>query len=993
MKRSIRPKNQKSNKNKSRKRISSTLSLPEKLKRLNKKNGKSIFKGLLVSCLILFLLGCIVVVGMFAYFSQNLPNPNRLIDRNIQQSTKIYDRTGKHLLWEIHGDQKRTIVKLENIPDYATKALISIEDKDFYNNKFGISVRRTMKSIIYYGLEKITNGRISGPGGSGLTQQLVKNAILGSERSVTRKMKEWILTVQIERKFTKEEILQMYFNEIPYGSTSYGIESASKYYFNKSAINLTLGESAILAAIINRPTYYSPYGNNKEELFERQQLVLWLMEQQGYITEEEFEIAKQEEIVFKSNVEKIEAPHFVFYVRELLTEMYDEKLIEEGGLEVITTLDFEKQKFAEDLLYNKKELLKENFDATNASLVAMDPKNGDILTMVGSIDYFDNENDGQVNVSLRPRQPGSSFKPIVFTTAFEKGYTPETMFYDVETLFKTETGEDYIPHNYDLKERGLVSMKKSLAGSLNITAVKTMYLTGVNIVLDKIDLLGYTTFVDRSRFGFSLVLGGGEVKLLEHVNAYSALANHGILAKSRAILSVKSPDGLINDEFEIEKRRVWEESAVNSVNDILSDIDARAYVFGNNTNLFLENKTSGVKTGTTNDYRDAWTVGFTPSLVTGVWVGNNDNSKMKEGTAGGSVAAPIWDDFMEEALKDKEDEPFGKNEKIVTDKKILKGEVSEMQIVKVDKISGKLATDLTPSSQIEERVYAASHSILHYVDKDDPLGPYPSNPSLADSAYDLWEDGIKQWMQKKQEENDETDNLDEKEKIKELCKDNSDSEDCEKIKIYLDAPPIEEDDVHILGNLPELSIVYPNDFANLVVNNQTFKVTASSPLNNIKRVEYLLDGVNIGVVTTKPYSLDYSLADISNGFYTLEVIVYDEFENQAGDTVTIQVNTVKLPLTVMWMGPKIDTSFSYDDFPKKLVLYIKRYKEVSKVNFYYYNSGFQKILINSIKEPSSTLVSVDWENSPGTGNYSLIAEVQTIDGIIVNSGQINVNIN
>src|SRR3989339_777966 len=647
----------------------------------------------------LFLLGSFVVCLMIgvifiAWLSRNLPNPGGLIERELAQSTKIMDRTGEEILYEIHGEEKRTLVKLNEIPNYVKYATIAIEDKNFYSHG-GISLwgifRGTVLHYIRYGTMQ---------GGSTLTQQFVKNAILTNERTVTRKLKEWILAYKIEKKYSKDEILQMYFNEIPYGSTAYGVEAASQKYFGKSARNINIAEAAILAALPQAPSRYSPYGSNIEILLGRQQYIIDLMLEQGYITEEEAKDAKEFKIEFKEQGSNIKAPHFVMYIKEILSNKYGEKMVEQGGLKIYTTLDIYKQKIAEDVINELAEKNEKDYNATNASLISIDPKTGQVLAMVGSRDYFNNDIDGQVNITTSNRQPGSSLKPLVYATMFLKGYTPNTILYDVITSFSTNKDEPYEPHNYDNKEHGPVTIRKALAGSLNIPAVKAIYLADIDKVLELATDMGYTTLTDKNRFGLSLVLGGAEVKLIEHVNAYGVFAREGIFHPITTILKIEDKDGNLIEEAETKEKKVLDPKIARLINDVLSDNAARAYAFGERNWLTLSDRPVAAKTGTTNGYRDAWTIGYTPSIVTGVWVGNNNNSEMKKGAAGGVVAAPIWHNYMKKVLGNTPIEGFKKIEIEKTGKPVLDGEEGGETVIKIKKYFGLLDTENLPEVKI-----------------------------------------------------------------------------------------------------------------------------------------------------------------------------------------------------------------------------------------------------------------------------------------------------
>ena len=510
-------------------------------KRYSSKNKRNL-KKLLFQVVIYGFIFCLLVGTVtILWLSKDLPNPNQLIDREVAQSTKIYDRSGENIIYEISGEEKRTLVKLDDLPDYIKNATIAIEDKNFYKHG-GFSVwamfRTMITNVIYH----------RSAGGSTLTQQFIKNAVLSNEKTIVRKLKELILAYKLEKRFSKDEILQMYLNEIPYGSNAYGIEAASQKYFGKNSRDLSIAEAALLAALPQSPSRYSPYGANKDLLLGRKDYILEVMAEQGYISEEERDAAKQEELVFKGRDNNITAPHFVMYIKGILSEKYGEKMIEQGGLKIYTTLDLYKQKIAEEVITEKTENYLEKYKAENAALVAIDPKTGEILAMVGSRDYFDDEIDGQVNVTIRPRQPGSSMKPIIYAALFEKGYTPNTILYDVKTNFSTNPSEPYSPNNYDGGERGPVSIRQALAGSLNIPAVKAIYLADINTVLDLTDNLGYTTLYPRNRFGLSLVLGGGEVKMIEHVNAYIKEGN-----------SVNTAIGLVAKQRNVSKKEIYNE--------------------------------------------------------------------------------------------------------------------------------------------------------------------------------------------------------------------------------------------------------------------------------------------------------------------------------------------------------------------------------------------------------------------------------------------------
>ncbi|MFZ2310154.1 MAG: transglycosylase domain-containing protein [Patescibacteria group bacterium] len=698
------------------------------------------------------ILAILVILGAFAavimltvviWVSRDLPNPNQLIDREIAQSTKIYDRDGKHILYEVHGDQKRTLVTLNEIPLTARQASISVEDKNFYKHG-GFSVwamaRTMITNVIYH----------RSAGGSTLTQQFIKNAVLTNEKTITRKVKELILAQRIEKKFSKDEILQMYLNEIPYGSNAYGIEAASLKYFGKSVRDTTLAEQALLAALPQSPSRYSPYGPNLELLLGRKDYVLDLMTEQNYISKEQRDEAKKQKLVFQKPETSITAPHFVMYIKSLLSEKYGEKTIEQGGLKIYTTIDYNYQKIADEVIKEKTTKYQEKYNANNAALVAINPKNGQVLAMVGSRDYFDDSIAGQVNVATSLRQPGSSMKPIVYASLFEKGYTPDTILYDVVTNFSTDPGNSYIPHNYNLLEYGPVSIRKALAGSLNIPAVKAIYLTGIKDVIELAQSMGYSSLTNPDNYGLSLVLGGGEIKLLEHTNAYSAFARDGQVSPITVILKVEDKDGNILEEYKDSSKKVLTSKTARYINSILSDNASRSFIFGEKNSLVLGDRPAAAKTGTTNDYHDAWTIGYTPSLVTGVWVGNTDNKEMKRGSDGSVLAAPIWKSFMSGVLAGTPVENFKEPETTKTGKAVIDGILPSLGKVKIDTRNNGLASINTPEEFIGYKQIFDNHSILFYVDRSDPLGPIPTNPE-NDPQFKLWEEPILKWAEKNQQ--------------------------------------------------------------------------------------------------------------------------------------------------------------------------------------------------------------------------------------------------
>jgi len=919
---------------------------------LRKVIRRFIKRVILLGVVLGFLFG-VYLVGAFAWYSRTLPNPDKILERNIAESTKIYDREGKTVLYDVHGAEKRTLVKIEQIPDYVKWATISAEDKNFYLHH-GFNLLAMFKGTI---IDPLLGRGIRG--GSTLTQQFVKNAILTNERKLSRKIKEFILSYKIEKAFSKDEILQMYLNEIPYGSVSYGVQSASQTFFNKDVKDLTLGEAAILAALPKAPTFYSPFGSNKDRLFGRQQYVLDQMVENKYIDQATADKAKNEKIVFVTKNQSITAPHFVMYVKELLSQELGDEMLESGGLKVITTLDLKKQEAAEKAVTDGVAKRGKQYGFNNAALLSLDPKNGQLLAMVGSKDYFGDPEpegctpgknckfDGNVNIATSLRQPGSSMKPLVYLAAFQKGYTPNTVLYDVDTIFKTET-KDYHPSNYDGHERGPVTMRTALAGSLNIPAVKTLHLTGISRVIDLLELMGYTSFEDRSRFGLALVLGGAEVKLLEHAAAYGILANQGVYNPAVAILKVEDNKGNVLMEFKENSRKVLEPEVVNILTNVISDDSARAYVFGAGGKLTLPGRPVAAKTGTTNDYRDAWTMGYTPSLVAGVWVGNNDNTEMKKGADGSIVAAPIWNDYLQKALAGTPVESFPTVEIKPTGKPVLDGDIAAQKIIKIDKFSGKLATEFTPTSAIVEKTYTDAHNILHYVYKDDPLGAAPLDPAGADSAYNSWEGAVQKWLEKKYGAGG----------------------------VVSEKPPTEFDNIHIEANKPTIFIVSPSNGATVEANFLNVSVNASAP-RGVNRAEYYIDNKLIASTTSYPFDLSYQLNSyLAKGYHKLKARAYDDVDNSNEAEIELNILVDFSEPSVLWQFPTNGIIVHQSSFPIGLKIRLTDLTATQKINFFQKRKETGQInAISTVILPNGTDVSVDWPAVFEKGEYGLYAEI------------------
>lgn len=704
--------------------------------------------------LIIISIGFLFILGFFFFWFSTLeiPSVQNFENRKISNSTKIYDKTGEILLYDIHDEIRRTVVKFDDIAPSARDAIVAIEDHTFYEHH-GIVIKSTLRAVFQTLLSKAGLSSDGTAGGSTLTQQVVKNTLLNRDKVLSRKVKEWVLAYKIDQKLSKNEILEIYLNEAPYGGTMYGIQEASRRFFGIPASELSIAQSAYLAAIPNLPTYYSPYGPNKAKLDARQQTVLREMKRYGFINDEEYRQASLKEVLFlpKSDNEA-KSLHFVQYIRAELEEKYGKDVVQNGGLEVITTLDYELQQQAEEIIKEHIEEVEGLYDASNAALVAIDSKTGQIITMVGSRDYFDTENfDGNYNVTLALRQPGSAFKPIAYATAFERGYLPESSIFDTQTQFNakcqpTDSSSNdgcYSPNNYDFKFKGPLTWRSALAESRNIPAIKVSYLAGISNVIQKARDMGISSLnKSPEHYGLGLVLGGGEVSLLELTGAYGVLSNDGVYNKTTGILEVRDIDGNILEKYISNEERVIDQNAVRMVNSVLSDNQARTPLFGVNSFLYFGGKDVAGKTGTTNDNRDAWLVGYTPQVAVGVWTGNNDNSPMKKGS---SISGKPWRKYMDLVIKNYENESFGAYE-LPEDfdslPNMIRGNWFGGTTIYVDTVSGKLATEFTPEETKIAVPQPDPHTILHWVNKNNPT---VLDESHSDPQYKNWEYGVAQF--------------------------------------------------------------------------------------------------------------------------------------------------------------------------------------------------------------------------------------------------------
>lgn len=806
-----------------------------------------IFAGILT----LFLLTSL----LFAYYAKELPRPDMIIRRE-GFSTKIFARKGE-LLYDVFSEQQRTPVELKDVPQHLREATIAIEDKNFYKHQ-GFDPKGWLRAIFNI----VFRFRLQG--GSTLTQQLVKNVLLTPKRTLSRKIKEFILAVQIEKKYTKDEILQMYLNEAPYGGTAWGVGTAAEIYFNKKVNELNLAESAILAGLPQSPSYYSPFGPNPNAYLKRTLDVLRRMREDGYITVEEEKKAQEElkKIKIKPSGAKFKAPHFVMYIKQFLEEQYGEKIVEQGGLRVYTTLDLELQEKAEEIV--RKEIEKvEKHKVTNGAALVLDPNNGEILAMVGSKNFFAKDYDGQVNVCLSLRQPGSSIKPITYVTALKKGFTAATMIVDTETRFVGGPRGDYIPKNYDRKEYGPVQLRYALGNSLNISSVKLLALVGVKDMLETAYSMGLTTLEPTqeniNRLGLSVTLGGGEVRLIDLAAAYSAFANGGFKIEPQPILKIEDHKGkIIYEAKKLKSKKVLDEGEAFIISHILQDNQARLLTFGANSLLNITSRQVAVKTGTTDDLRDNWAIGWTPDKLVAVWVGNNDNSPMDRVVSGITGASPIWRQIMLEAVKKDPLKEFKKPDKVIEKEvDIISGWPShdnwpkrteffikgtepngpdpihtKLKVCKTD--GNKLAPEtLVAKGEFEEKEYII-------LKETDPIAKDKNR----------WQEGIDNWINKQSDNRYKY--------PKEFC--SSPDEVIVKIKKPADWSEVD--------NEFELEVEAVAD-------------------DGIEKVEFYIDDKLEAEIFTKPYK---SKLILENGIYKLKAVAYSKSGKSSHKEITLGVN-------------------------------------------------------------------------------------------------------
>lgn len=666
---------------------------------------------------------------LFFYLASDLPSPEEIGRQRVVQSTKIYERSEETLLYEIHGEEKRTTISAGDIPDVIRNATVAIEDAAFYSHP-AFDWRGVARAIFV----NLTTGRVA-QGGSTITQQLAKTLFLTPDRTIIRKMKELVLAMRLEERYSKDEILALYLNQVPYGAGAYGIEAASGAYFLKHAKDLTLNEAALLAALPKAPSYYSPWGSHVDELEKRKNLILRRMRDLNYIDDEELVRAGESMPKIAARTGGgIKAPHFVAYIQDYVSRKYGEEILQGGGLKIVTSLDLNLQELAETAVKTGALRNGDLYNGRNAALIAMDPVTGQVLAMVGSKDYFASPEpqgckpgesclfEGNFNVATQGlRQPGSALKPFAYLTALEGGLTPETIVWDAPTEF-TPNNPDcppapdyekdmkepcYHPQNFDEQFRGPVMLKEGLAQSINVPSVKVLYLAGIENTIKNAESFGISTLKDRSRFGLSLVLGGGEVRLLELAEAYSVLATEGMKPEISPIIKITDSNGNVLEEYESKSTRAVGSQYPRLINDVLADPDLRAPLFRNSLSLTqVPGRQIALKTGTTNNYVDAWALGYTPDLVVGVWAGNNNRQPLERRGSSVLAAVPIWHDFMTSALKGRPLTTFNAPDPVFVENPVLRGEM----------------------------VLGEHHDLLYYLGR------------INDPQFVNWEEGIKNWL-------------------------------------------------------------------------------------------------------------------------------------------------------------------------------------------------------------------------------------------------------
>ena len=653
------------------------------------------------------------------------PDIASFANRQVDQSTKIYDRTGQVLLYDYNRDAKRNVVPLTDISPNMINAAIAIEDSSFYEHG-GIRIASILRAAL---ADILPGGNLQG--GSTITQQVVKNTLLTNSRTISRKIHEWVLAIKLEQKYSKNQILETYLNDIPFGGTLYGVEAAAETYFSVPARDLDLAQSAYLAAMIQAPSYYSPYGQNRSALDARKDLVLDRMHTLGFISTSEWQAAKAEKVTFSaSRSTGIIAPHFVFYILNQLEQEYGPNALI-SGLKVTTTLDADLQEHAQQIISDAAPRLLKDDNASNEAMVAIAPATGEILAMVGSSNFFSTTTGGEYNAALALRQPGSTMKPFIYSLALEDGYTRDTVVFDTPTQFSTACAPSditnnkapcYAPVNYDNRYRGPMTFETALAQSINIPAIKVLYLVGIQNAINLAKSFGLTSLGNAAQYGLTIVLGGGDVRLLDLTDAYAAFADGGVRNPPTGILEVDDAQGNVLQKYTPQPQRVLPQNIANDMNAMLSDNPARVPEYTLDSPLHFPGYDVAVKTGTTDNTRDAWVVGYTPSIAIGTWAGNNNNTPMVKSIAG-MILAPSWHEIMAYALSKYPKEYFGEP----------------------DPIPANVPPMLQGNWRIPDKNgLIEPHSLLYWTNKNDPLGPPPADPS-TDPQFSRWEYGVSYW--------------------------------------------------------------------------------------------------------------------------------------------------------------------------------------------------------------------------------------------------------
>lgn len=888
------------------------------------------------------LLGVIGVFAVLAKYTAQLPNPDEPFERFQAQSSKIYDRNGT-LLYTIYGDEHREVVELENISEYVQWALMSAEDIDYLSRKTTIDIPAFVRALYY---------EVSGTGSSGfsgITQQVVQNTVLSRERSYERKVKEIILSMQIESRYSKEEILQLYLNEVPFGGNVYGIKAAANSYFGKEPIDLTLAESALLAGLPQSPSHYSPiFGGDPEAAKSRQE---WILDQmlkhadKTGVTAEQVEAAKAEELIYSEARVDIKAPHFVFYVKQLLEDEfgYTTKEIEQGGLQVYTTLDYTMQQYAEEELAAHSDRML-GYNTNNASLVSINPKTGEVLAMVGSKDYWGGNDtgtfDGKVNVATALRQPGSSVKPYTYVTGFDQGlFAPSTILPDVEIEFS-----DYKPKNWDDKFYGPMTVKTALQLSRNIPAVKALDLIGIDAFIETAEKFGITTFTNRGDYGLSLTLGAADVKLIEHTAAYGVFATGGIKHPTTSVLKIVNGSGEVEHEYvPDEGTRVFDEASIFLLNSVMGrDNCSVDYVHQNQ--CVGDYDTAG-KTGTSNENRNLWYVGYSPDIVTGVWAGNNDNTITSTRAFGSTVALPIWHDYMARVLPMTEGNKFTRPQGVKTLKvckltgqaesdmcpevvseyfvegKYMPQEEKMFRSVMVCKDQGLLATEADElAGNVEEKIY------LRYVE-------------LKDS----WQSFMDKWMDAEAREG----------------KYSIPTEYCEGYR-----NPSGED-------VPWVVFDEPIHNSTVEVGEVSIVMRPISPYS-ITKVKVYWDDDLIDTVTGIPYEVTLDIpSDAQSGTHKISATAYDSQGKNGTSYINVVVDNPTLPVETVSIISATNTT---------IVAKYSGDEQISKVLFYYQDAEGVNSLIGQGTSMGSGKYQMVWEGS--VAPYSVFAVVQFKDPFV-----------